>query len=288
MRAGVLQLSRWGLLDRGRRGRHAAGRGARCSTTPTASRSTGLDPPQRRAWTRSTPRAGRARPAARRCRRRGRGRACFASTTVTDARARRAAASRVCGSCRGRAGTATLRARITIGADGIGSVVAAGRPGRRRAPGRRPRPRSSTATSPTSRRTGYEWAYGDARRLPGCHPDQRRGDLRLRRAPRPPGCASCVVSAPTQAFATLLDRAAPALADRVAAARPVSRLHGWAAHPGFVRRSWRAGLGAGRRRRLLQGPDHHPRHHRRAARRRAARRRGRSACWPVRCRRPSR
>jgi flavin-dependent dehydrogenase len=40
-----------------------------------------------------------------------------------------------------------------------------------------------------------------------------------------------------QAFAALLDRAAPALTDRIAAARPASRLHGWAARPGFVRRS---------------------------------------------------
>ena len=58
MRAGVLQLSRWGLLDEV----VAAGTPPVRSTLFHYRRRPlhpGLDPPQRRAWTRSTPRAGR-------------------------------------------------------------------------------------------------------------------------------------------------------------------------------------------------------------------------------------
>jgi 2-polyprenyl-6-methoxyphenol hydroxylase-like FAD-dependent oxidoreductase len=44
-----------------------------------------------------------------------------------------------------------------------------------------------------------------------------------------------------RAFGTLLIVAAPRLAERVAAAVPASRMHGWAGVAGFMRRSWGPG-----------------------------------------------
>ena len=106
---------------------------------------------------------------------------------------------------------------------------------------------------------------------------RRRPDPHQRRAScvfvatTPTGCAPAPPGV-ERAFADLLVRGRsrpPSTGCRRPAGRPV---HGWAGVPGFVRESGGPGLGAGRRRGLLQGPDHHARHDRRAARRRAARR----------------
>ena len=169
---------------------------------------------------------------------------------------------------RGR--TSELRGAITVGADGIRSTVAdqAGAPFLRR----------GRAASAVLYRyyagigaTDYEWAWavgGGAGFTPtndgltcvfvgatprsAASPAPRRGGASLRHAPRRDG------SRP--------GRAGP-LGD---AGRPAARLGGC---PGLRPPALGAGLGAGRGRRLLQGPHHHARHHRRPARRRAADRR---------------
>jgi flavin-dependent dehydrogenase len=134
--------------------------------------------------------------------------------------------------------TADLRAAITIGADGIRSTVAeeAGAPVVRQG-----RSRSAVLYRyyADARATGYEWAYGvggGAGFIPtndgltcvfvGTTP------VRLRTLRR---------DGTEHAFATLLAETAPALAERIASAEPASRMHGWAGVPGFVRRSWGPG-----------------------------------------------
>lgn len=131
-----------------------------------------------------------------------------------------------------------LRAAITVGADGIRSTMAAqtGAAVIRRG-------RSATAVLyryyggiPT---TGYEWAYG-ARAGAGFIPTN--------------GGLTCVFvgAAPDvmrtlrrkgseQAFTTLLDRSGAVLAERLSSAEPAGPMYGWAGVPGFVRRSWGPG-----------------------------------------------
>ncbi|WP_328523604.1 NAD(P)/FAD-dependent oxidoreductase [Kribbella sp. NBC_00359] len=131
-----------------------------------------------------------------------------------------------------------LRAGITVGADGIRSTVASavGAPVVRRG-------HSLSAVLyryyADARPTGYEWAYGfggGAGLIPtndgltcvfvATTPDRMRA-LRRRGTER--------------AFATLLAETAPALADRVSAAAPVGAMHGWAGAAGFVRECWGPG-----------------------------------------------
>jgi flavin-dependent dehydrogenase len=131
-----------------------------------------------------------------------------------------------------------LWADLTIGADGIRSTVAE-RAGAEVL--RRGRSRSAVlyryyADVPA---TGYEWGYG---------PGAAAGFL-----PTNDGLTCVFVSTTParlralrrdgaqSAFAALLSRAAPALADRVGSARPDGRLHGWGGVAGFVRRSWGPG-----------------------------------------------
>jgi len=131
-----------------------------------------------------------------------------------------------------------LRGAITVGADGLRSTVAdlAGAPFLRTG-------RSCSGVLyryyADARATGYEWAYGaggGAGFLPtndgltcvfvSATPDR----LRMLRRQGAEG-----------AFASLLTQTAPRLADRVASAEPTGRMHGWAGTPGFVRRSWGPG-----------------------------------------------
>ena len=196
----------------------------------------------------------------------------FASTTVTDLVHDQTAASRACGARRGRACT---------GRSGRGSpsVPTASAPSWPPAAGADVVRRGEAASAVLYRyladlpAEGYEWAYGDAAAA-GLSSRPTTGRPASSSAPRPAGCGTLRRLGADQAFATLLDRAAPALADRRRrrAARVAPPRLGGA--PGVRPPLGRAGLGAGRGRRLLQGPDHHPRHHRRAAGRRAARRRG--------------
>jgi 2-polyprenyl-6-methoxyphenol hydroxylase-like FAD-dependent oxidoreductase len=131
-----------------------------------------------------------------------------------------------------------LRARITVGADGLRSTVA----NLTDAPVvRRGRTRSAFLYRYYAdlRPVGYELAYAvgsAAGFIPtndhltcvfvGSTPDRLRA---LRR------------DGSEYAFTALLSRTAPALADRVAQARQVGGMRGWAGVAGFVRRSW--GLG---------------------------------------------
>jgi 2-polyprenyl-6-methoxyphenol hydroxylase-like FAD-dependent oxidoreductase len=131
-----------------------------------------------------------------------------------------------------------LRAAVTVGADGIRSVVAA-------ETGARIRRRGRVAGAVLYRYVhgldadGYEWAYGDgaaAGLIPtndgltcvfvGTSPERMR-ELRRRGV--------------ENAFETLLDLSFAELPDRVAAAAPEGRLYGWAGVPGYLRRSWGPG-----------------------------------------------
>ncbi len=146
------------------------------------------------------------------------------------------------------------------------------RPGGRSLPAARPR--RQRGPLPLLRRhpgDGLRVGVGGRRRR-RLHPHQRRADLRLRGYH--PGSAAS--PAPRRGGASLRhaprrDGSAPGRPGPLGdAGRPAARLGGC---PGLRPPALGAGLGAGRGRRLLQGPDHHARHHRRPARRRAADRR---------------
>jgi len=131
-----------------------------------------------------------------------------------------------------------LRAAMTVGADGVRSSVASDT-------GARARRRGRAAGAVLYRYVegldseGYEWAYGDgaaAGLIPtndgltcvfvGTSPDRMR---ELRRI------------GTENAFRCLLGLSFAELPGRVAAARPVGRLHGWAGVPGYLRRCWGPG-----------------------------------------------
>jgi flavin-dependent dehydrogenase len=131
-----------------------------------------------------------------------------------------------------------LGAAITVGADGIRSVVA-------QQTGAPVLHQGTSASAVLYRYIGdlgadsYEWAYGDgagAGLLPtndgatcvfvGTTPERMR---RLRRSGR------------EQAFATLLASAAPVLADRALDTAEWSQMRGWAGVPGHLRQSWGPG-----------------------------------------------
>ncbi|HEY2300029.1 MAG TPA: NAD(P)/FAD-dependent oxidoreductase [Jatrophihabitans sp.] len=236
MRAGVLQLSRWGLLDevvaagtppiRRTTFHYADGESVDVSIRPGA----GVDAlyaPRRYLLDRIlVDAAARAGADIRH------------DTTVTGLV--RDAGGRVSGvRTLDRAGrTAELRATVTVGADGVRSTVAdaVDAPVRWRG-------RFGSAILyrhfediPAS---GYEWGYGPgaaAGVLPtndsmtcvfvGTTPQRMRA---LRR------------DGTEHAFATLLSAAAAPLTQRMAAARPAGRMHGWAAFPGLLRRAWGPG-----------------------------------------------
>jgi 2-polyprenyl-6-methoxyphenol hydroxylase-like FAD-dependent oxidoreductase len=139
---------------------------------------------------------------------------------------------------RGDGAEMVLRSRITIGADGIRSVVAD------RAGARVERRAESGAAVLYRYHTdlcvaGYEWAYGPtaaAGMIPtndgrtcvfvSTSPDRMR-------AARREGAEA--------AFESLFAAAAPDHLPRLRMSTPTGRLHGWAGVPGFVRRSWGAG-----------------------------------------------
>jgi 2-polyprenyl-6-methoxyphenol hydroxylase-like FAD-dependent oxidoreductase len=162
-----------------------------------------------------------------------------------------------------RAGRRTIAARWVVGADGADSIVArlAGRRSRAR---RGTRAACSTASSPGWRPMSLHWyfvpgaAAGASRPTTGSPASSRRQRGALRRAARrsrrrPPAAARRVAPGARRAR-----RRRPR--DGGCTPFPAARLPAPAVGPG---------LGAGRRRRLLQGSDHRPRPERRAARRRA-------------------
>jgi flavin-dependent dehydrogenase len=236
MRAGVLQLSRWGVLEdvvaagtppiRGTTFHYADGE----SVDVSIRQRTGVDAlyaPRRYLLDRILVDAAAAAGADVR----------HESTATALLRA---GDGRACGvRTEDRSGRATVvRAALTVGADGIRSTVA----GQAAAPVLR---QGRSASAMLYRyyagidTTRYEWAYGTgvgAGLLPtndgltcvfvGTTPDRMRT---LRR------------NAGEHAMRSLLTAAGTSLAERVASATPVGGIRGWAARPGFVRRCWGAG-----------------------------------------------
>lgn len=134
-----------------------------------------------------------------------------------------------------RKGTAVdLRAPMTVGADGIRSLVAAQVDA--------PVVRQGRSASAVLYRyfadleaPGYEWAYG-AGAAAGLIPTNQ-GQTCVFVATSPHQMRALRRTGADEAFATLLGRAAPGLPDRIAATAPAGRMHGWAAMPGYIRRS---------------------------------------------------
>lgn len=135
-------------------------------------------------------------------------------------------------------GTVDVTARLTVGADGIRSTVAdqAGASVVRRA-------RSCSA---------FMYRYYADLPVPGFELGWAVGST-VGLFPTNDGLTGVLVGAPParvrelrragtdRAFTALVAETAPGLADLVSAAAPVGRVHGWAGVPGFVRRSWGRG-----------------------------------------------
>lgn len=234
MRAGVLQLSRWGLLDQ------VAAAGTP-PVTKTLFHYPGSSP------VRISIRASHGVPALFAPRRHVLDRILVDAAAAAGAEVRHGVtvtdlltdpAGRVTG-VRGvdaTTGPFTAYGRITIGADGIRSTVAAAVDARVE--------RSSAASGavlygyfddfPTE---GYEWAYGSATAA-GLIPTNGEQTCvfvgttpaRLRRARRNGGDADA-------AFAALFATAAPRLRRRLESASRVGRLRGWSGQRGHIRRS---------------------------------------------------
>jgi 2-polyprenyl-6-methoxyphenol hydroxylase-like FAD-dependent oxidoreductase len=236
MRAGVLQLSRWGLLDRIVEAgtppitrtvfHYSDGDQVRVSIRP----SPGVDAlyaPRRTVLDRVLIEAAE-----------DAGAVVMHDTAVTsllhapDGRVRGVVAQDDRGS------RTELEGAITVGADGIRSVVA-------QETGAATIHQGSTASAVLYRylqdldATGYEWAYGDGSAA-GLLPTNDRATCvfvsttpdRLRRLRR---------SGREQAFATLLASAAPGFVDRVHETVGWGPMKGWAGIPGHIRQSWGPG-----------------------------------------------
>jgi len=231
MRAGVLQLSRWGLLDRVA----AAGTPPVRSVTfhyPGAEPvhvsikpSAGVDAlyaPRRHVLDRILVDAAAAAGADVRY-----------GTTVTGLL--HDEQGRVSG-VRGLAGDREVRfdAALTVGADGIRSVVA-------REAGARVVRQGRAAGAVLYRyltglpADGYQWAYGVSAAA-GLIPTND-GQTGVFVSTTPQRMHALRKGGTDAAFRTLVARAAPALEERVAAAGATGRTRGWGGAPGFVRRS---------------------------------------------------
>jgi 2-polyprenyl-6-methoxyphenol hydroxylase-like FAD-dependent oxidoreductase len=235
MRAGVLQLSRWGVLDRvvaaGTPPVHRVGfhypalEPVHVSIKPSA----GVDAlyaPRRHLLDRILVDAAVAA-----------GADVLHGTTVTGLV--RDGVGRVLGvRGTGAKGELVLRAAVTVGADGIRSVVAreAGAPVDRR---------GHAASAVLYRHVtglpvgGYEWAYGASAAAGLIPTNEGRTVVFVSTTPRQ--MRALRKHGTDAAFRALLARAAPAFVDRVAAAAGADRTHGWAGVAGFVRRSWGPG-----------------------------------------------
>jgi flavin-dependent dehydrogenase len=138
-----------------------------------------------------------------------------------------------------RAGRTTdLRAALVVGADGVRSTVAeqAGAPVLRRG-------RSGSAILyryfSGIEATRYEWAYGTG--VGGGLVPTNDGLTCVFAATTPDRMRRLRRTGSEQAMRTLLAAASGPLVERVAAGIPAGRMHGWAAMPGFVRRGWGPG-----------------------------------------------
>jgi 2-polyprenyl-6-methoxyphenol hydroxylase-like FAD-dependent oxidoreductase len=135
-------------------------------------------------------------------------------------------------------GSHAFSARMTVGADGIRSTVA-------QQTGARIVERGTRAGSTLYRyvegldREGYEWAYGD-HAAAGLIPTGE--GLTCVFVSTTPERLRLLRRAGTQAaFDGLLGAVSPGLRDRVRTAAAVGGVHGWRGEPGFLRRSWGPG-----------------------------------------------
>ena len=138
---------------------------------------------------------------------------------------------------RARAGE-ELHARITIGADGIRSVVAqeVGAQVERESRHGGAVLYRYVADLPLA---GYEWTYGD-RAAAGAMPTND-GAACVFVGTTPGRLRSLRAQGTERAFRELLEAGGPRLVDRVESSRPLTRLHGWSGVRGYVRRSWGPG-----------------------------------------------
>jgi 2-polyprenyl-6-methoxyphenol hydroxylase-like FAD-dependent oxidoreductase len=131
-----------------------------------------------------------------------------------------------------------LKAAMTVGADGISSTVAAQTGARVRRQGRSAgamlyRYYAGLDTG------GYEWAYGAAAAA-GLIPTND-GLTCVFVGAAPQRMRALRAKGAEVAFRSLLGESAPGLPARVAAAVPAGRLHGFAGVPGYLRQSWGPG-----------------------------------------------
>jgi flavin-dependent dehydrogenase len=236
MRAGVLQLSRWGLLDRV----VAAG-------TPPIRRTLFHYPDGERVQVSIRPSPGvNALYAPRRtvldqilvdaAEQAG---ACFLPETTATSLLR-AADGRVRGvaALDARGSRIEIEAALTVGADGIRSLVADQAEASFLQRGR-------TASALLYRYVqdlpgvGYEWVYG-ARTAAGLIPTNA-GDTCVFVGTTPERMRDLRRSGREAAFTTLLGSADPELADRVLGAGARTSMRGWRGVPGHVRKSWGPG-----------------------------------------------
>lgn len=134
--------------------------------------------------------------------------------------------------------TSDLRAAVTVGADGIRSVVAE-QAGAAHVQRGRSRGAVLYRYYADARPTGYEWAYG-AGAGAGFLPTNA-GLTGVFVATTPARLRTMRRDGTELAFAKLLGEAAPRLVDRVATAEPIGRMRGWAGVAGFLREAWGPG-----------------------------------------------
>jgi flavin-dependent dehydrogenase len=138
----------------------------------------------------------------------------------------------------GDGGRVTLRAPMTIGADGIRSTVA-------RQAGADTVRRGRAASAVLYRFVhdlpvvGYEWLYGDMTAA-GLIPTND-GDTCVFVSTTPSRMRALRRLGQERAFEVLLDQADPGASERLRTATEVGRLRGWRGLPGYLRRPWGPG-----------------------------------------------
>jgi 2-polyprenyl-6-methoxyphenol hydroxylase-like FAD-dependent oxidoreductase len=235
MRGGVLQLSRWGVLDRvvaagtppvrhtvfgypdGERVRVSI-RGSHGVEALYAPRRTLLDPLLLELAAKAGVEVRRRTDV-------------VAVTRATDGRVTGVAT-------RGPSGDAELRADLVVGADGVRSTVARG-------VGAATLRRGRTASALLYRYarglevTGYEWLYGD-HSAAGLIPTNDDATC-VFVSTTPARMRELRKSGREEAYRELLEATAPGLGDLVSGATDRSRMRGWRGAPGHVRQSWGPG-----------------------------------------------
>ena len=131
------------------------------------------------------------------------------------------------------------RGRYVVGADGIRSSVAAAIQAPLQVQGAHASALRYTYLSGLHDR-GYEWCYGGGAAAGLVPTNDRQHCVFVATSPDRLR-ALAAGRTPDELFATLLQRAVPDRAARILRARRVERFHGWAGQPGFLRRPWGPG-----------------------------------------------